>query len=377
MKIEELKNECTGCTACAFVCPKQCIDIKLDTEGFYFPVIDKDRCISCKKCETICHCLNQKEAVVNKTSYYGFSSDKKIRSESSSGGAFSSLAQSILNTDGNVYGAAFDYTDLFLKHTCTDECSLKNLRKSKYVESFLGNTFSKIQNDLNRGRKVLFCGTPCQVSGLKQIVKDENNLLLTVDFICHGVPSGKLLKEHLQHLHKKEKVLEIDFRSKDHGWSGENIVWLSRTENSKRTLSYRFDPFYFGFMTCNAFLRRSCYKCRSREKHYSEITIADFWGWRELDAQLNDEKGLSLIIANNEVGKKFVEDMPNFELHKIDNKFSAYAYQNRDYSSAWILREKFFNTEASKGFEKAAQKTYMRGKRIEFLKYKLKQLLKI
>ena len=78
MKIEDLKNECTGCTACAFVCPKQCIDIKLDTEGFYFPVIDKDRCISCKKCETICHCLNQKEAVVNKTSYYGFSSDKKI-----------------------------------------------------------------------------------------------------------------------------------------------------------------------------------------------------------------------------------------------------------------------------------------------------------
>lgn len=372
MKIENIRNSCTGCTACANVCPVNCISMGFDNEGFYFPVIDHDKCVSCGKCEAICHCLNKCDISVDKSSYYGFTSDEKLRYESSSGGAFSEIADIVLKDGGNVYGAAFDYNDLYLKHMSTDEVDISLLRKSKYVESDLNDVFSKIQMDINKGRKVLFCGTPCQVSGLKHYIMDEKNLLITVDFICHGVPSAKLFKEHLGDVRKKRKVLKIDFRFSR--WSDKKLELTM--ESKRKIIPYTLDTFYFGFMRYNAFLRRCCYDCKYRQIHYSDITIADFWGYRAINESINDEKGLSLIVANNDKGRRVIECFDDFHLTAIDNKYSDYAYSHRDYSEFLHVREKFYNLYNEYGFEKAAIKTfYKQGSFRRYLKYFVKKLI--
>ena len=375
MKIQALKNECTACGACMSICPKKCIDFITDEEGFYFPSVDNDKCIKCGKCESVCHCLNLKPADIQKTSYYGFSLDDAVRKDSTSGGAFAALADIVLSDGGNVYGAAFDFENLQLKHTSTDKVSLKELQKSKYIESYMGDIISDIQRDLDKGRRVLFCGTPCQAAGVRQAVKDKNNLLVTVDFICHGVPSSVLFKEHLKNIHKNENLLALDFRPKDKGWSSKNIRLVTKTKTKTQTTPYYLDTFYKGFITANAILRRSCYNCKFRYNHYSDITIADFWGYRDYAPELDIKKGLSLIVANNEFGNKFVNNFENFELHKIDNKYSDYAYKPKDYSNGIKLREKFYSEYEKYDFEKAAKNTYMRDYHKQKFKYYIKKLL--
>lgn len=373
MKILNLLNECTGCGGCVSVCPKQCVELKLDNEGFYFPYINSEKCIKCGKCEDVCHVLSRKETGIEKISYYGYIKDLKIRKKSTSGGAFFALANNLLKNGGKVYGAAFDYNDLKLKHISSDEVGIEPLLKSKYVESYMGNTAALIQADINNGRPVLFCGTPCQAAGIKNTVKDDKGLLTTVDFICHGVPSAALFQEHLGNIIKNEKLTNLDFRPKDKGWSCKDIRLV--TDNKKIEKPYYLDTFYKGFMTENAILRRSCYNCKYRSNHLSDITIADFWGYRELDEDLNDGKGLSLIVANNKHGKAQVEALENFELKKIDNKYSDYAYKPKDYSVGLKKREEFYCAYKNHGFEKAAKKTYMQGYTKQFAIYYIKKLL--
>jgi len=373
MKIEEIKNTCTGCGACESVCPYECVKLEYDNEGFYYPVINKNTCVKCGKCEQNCHIINYSLPQVHKTSYYGFTKNNKLRYESTSGGAFSSIAQTVLDVGGKVYGASFDYKDNTLKHCSNEEVGMAALRKSKYIESYMGDTIKRIQSDIDNGRMVMFCGTPCQVAGVKYCVKDENNLLITMDFICHGVPSSEIFKEHIKHIHRNEKLIGIDFRPKERGWTNKYIKTITMTRTREKPLSC--DTFYYGFMTKNAFLRKSCYDCKYRQLHYSDITIADFWGYRSINTQLNDEKGLSLIIANNDIGKNIIENLKDFELSKIDNKFSDYAYADKDYSEFAKIRHIFYNNYKKYGFEKAAKKTYMKDYFVRNVKYYLKRLL--
>lgn len=375
MKILDLKNECTACGACMSCCPKACIDFITDGEGFYFPKINREECIKCGKCEAVCHCLNLEKINIVKASYYGFSTDSNILKNSTSGGAFAAMAMQILSQGGNVYGAAFNFENLRLEHTSTDNVELSEMQKSKYIESYMGKTILQIQSDIDNGRKVLFCGTPCEVAGVKHAIKDNKGLLITVDFICHGVPSSVLFKEHLQKILKNEKLLSLDFRPKDKGWSSKNIRLITRTKTRTRTTPYYLDTFYKGFITENAILRRSCYDCRFRNKHYSDITIADFWGYRDYNPELNTRNGLSLIIANNELGDKFVNKLEGFELHKIDNKYSDYAYKQKDYSKGLKLRKTFYEQYERYGFEKAAKTTYMQGYQKQIIKYYIKKML--
>lgn len=377
MKIEEIKDTCTGCGACESVCPKKCVKLQYDDEGFYYPFIDRNICVKCGKCEQNCHIINYTLPKVHKTSYYGFTKNSKLRSESTSGGAFSAIAQTILDDGGKVYGASFDYNDNTLKHCSNEEVGMDALRKSKYIESYMGNVINRIQSDIDNGRRVLFCGTPCQAAGVKHCVKDENNLLLTVDFICHGVPSSAIFKEHIKHIHKNEKLVGIDFRPKEKGWSSKNIqiITRTRTRTRTRTKAYWCDTFYYGFIIKNVFLRKSCYECRCRKVHCSDITIADFWGYREVSEQLNDEKGLSLIVANNDFGKEIIENLKNFHLKEIDNSFSDYAYADKDYSKFVETRRLFFENYKKYGFEKAAKRTYMNDYIVRNVKYYLKRFI--
>ncbi|MBQ7794388.1 MAG: Coenzyme F420 hydrogenase/dehydrogenase, beta subunit C-terminal domain [Clostridia bacterium] len=377
LKIEALKQECTGCSACKTVCPTGSITMMLDSEGFYFPNVDSSKCVKCGKCETVCHCLNPLSVTVDNTSYYGWHKDEEKRKNSSSGGAFAALADKIISDGGVVFGATFDLDKRELVHKSSDEAPLQEMQKSKYVESNIGDTFVKVQENLDKGRKVLFCGTPCMAAGLRRTVKDPDKNLLICDFVCHGVPSAGLFKSHLDAIFgEKDKLLELDFRPKEKcGWTGKTIY--ARTKNKKWLRPYVYDSFYFGFMKKNIILRRSCYDCKYRKSHISDITLADFWGYRELDPKINDEKGISLIIANNDLGKTAIENISEeFNFKRIDNKYSEYIYAPKDYSEAYGKREEFFELVEKFGFEVAAQKTYMQKSVIKFLKYKIKQAIK-
>lgn len=375
MKIENIHDECTACMACYSCCPKQCISIRLDNEGFYYPVVDKEKCVSCGKCEAVCHCLNKPQKIQNiRKSYYGFSKSDEILQKSTSGGAFWHLAQHIVSNGGNVYGAAFDLDKRVLFHTDSNSVGLDTLLKSKYIESAMNDTIKKIQNDIDSGKDVLFCGTPCEVSGVRKAVEDKNNHLILVDFICHGVPSSRLFREHLNKIIGGEQLLELDFRPKDKGWSSKNIA--IKTKIKSETTPYVYDSFYSGFMTYNAFLRKCCYDCKFRSERFSDITIADFWGYRDYDPELNTEKGLSLIVAHTETGDSILQSIKDkFNLYDLDNKYSDYAFNQRDYSEALKLRKKFYSIYEKKGFEYAAGHTYMKGIWKSKLKHQIKRMI--
>lgn len=357
------------------VCPEKCIGMEPDDEGFYYPKVDNSRCILCGQCDSVCPCLNKNDIISYKTSYYGRHKDADKLFGSSSGGAFIAIADTVMNRGGIVYGAAFDMQNLELIHTCSDKTPIIKIQKSKYTESNMKNVFTQIQQDIDSGRKVLFCGTPCQVSGLKKAINDKSHLLTTCDFICHGVPSSMLFKEHLQHILKNETPVDIDFRPKEYGWSSKHIT--IRTVKKTNTKLYLFDSFYYGFMCKNAFLRRCCYHCKNRQTHASDITLGDFWGYKKIDPALNDEKGLSLIVANNDFGRSVINDIrKSFQLSDLENKYSDYAFAERDYTQYEKTRSVFYAFYKKYGFEKAAAKTYMRGIRFRYLKYIVGKFMK-
>lgn len=378
MRIEEIKEQCVGCMACLNICPKNCIVAEYDDEGFYYPKINHKKCVNCGKCENVCSIINKNELEKLRITYYGKSKNKEVLIKSTSGGAFFHFAKKINETGGNVYAAYFDCKDYILKCKSSDEVGLNALLKSKYIENQMFDAIRRIQNDLIAGRKVLFCGTPCEVSGVRKSCGKYENLIL-VDFICHGVPSSKIFKEHLEKVKPKGYLTEVDFRPKDVAWDGKNIKLKTKTKTKTKTTPYYLDSFYSGFMTYNAFLRKACYNCEFRKNHFSDITIADFWGYKQLGISYEEAKeGLSLIIANTDKGNNFIKSINDeFDLNRIDNCYSDYVFQNRDYKKAYQLRGEFYELYHKKGFEYAAKHTYMKGIFNKKLKYKIKNLLGI
>lgn len=376
IKIEEIKETCTGCGACASFCPKGCITMQYDEEGFYYPSIDHTICVSCGICEQKCHVLHpiEKQKLDARTSFYGWNLIESDRKISTSGGAFIALAKETIEKGGVVYGAYYDVERKTLRHLSTDDIDLKKLLKSKYIESDMSLIIKDVQAKLDRHKPVLFCGTPCEISGIKKSVTDSKNLLLTVDFICHGVPSSKLFQEHLEKKIKKQKLLSLDFRPKDKGWASKNISLTTTTTTT--TTPYVLDSFYYGFMIKNAFLRKSCYQCNFRQNHVADISIGDFWMYKAIDPKLNDNKGLSLLIGNTEKGTAAIRSLRNFELHEMDNRFSEYVYAEKNYSDGWKLRKTFYQQYHMNGFEKAAIKTYFKKPKIRKLKYYTKEFIK-
>ena len=218
-EIGSLKDCCTGCFACANVCSRNAISMPLNSEGFFFPVIDKKLCVNCGKCEKVCQ-ISHKRIMDTLGKMYSFQSEDSIRMKSSSGGAFYHLAQSVLKNDGVVYGAAYNPNEKRVCHMSTDSVSLEALMRSKYVQSDIGETYRKIKDSLNKGRKVLFVGTPCHIHGLLNFLGKDYANLVTVDFVCHGVPSPGFLSDVILYYENQEKsaVVDVTFREKDLGW---------------------------------------------------------------------------------------------------------------------------------------------------------------
>lgn len=322
---DAIKNICYGCMACLNICPVSAIDYYNSLKNGNLINIDSATCIKCGKCEKVCPITNDEyysQDVLQ--GFWGFSNDDQIRFNSSSGGIFAEIANHVLKKHGVVFGTIFDNRDKSIHYVSTDEVELKTIMKSKYAESCIGNIYLKIRNNLEKNRMVLFCGTPCHVNGLLNYLngKDLANLL-TIDFLCHGVPSSKLLYDTLIEFEEKYgKISNIDFRPKEFGWSKKTLKIFFEDGRIKVKNSSYLSAFFNNYS-----LKNSCYSCKYRNGSAADITIGDFNGYRDYDSSINDEKGLSLIFTRSIKGQKWFDLVKNhITYNKLGSKYYEYAF---------------------------------------------------
>ena len=327
------KRDCCGCSACVQRCPKHCITLQEDAEGFLYPHVDESNCIDCGLCEKVCPMLHPGEPRKPLVVYAARNRNEKVRLQSSSGGVFTALAETVIHEGGVVFGVCFD-EKWEVVHTYADNCDeLVKFRGSKYVQSKMGDCYQQVETFLKAGRKVLFSGTPCQIRGLKLFLRKEYENLLAVDVICHGVPSPGVWREYLKEeiarqrdrkntvlprpIHEKDVLVEgISFRDKTLGWKKYSFALvLSTTNGSGEKFSFCSrmpfikNPFMRGFLT-NLYLRPSCFACPSKcGKSGSDLTFGDFWGIEHVMPEIDDDKGVSCVLVNTEKGMKYLSGL--------------------------------------------------------------------
>lgn len=315
------KSQCCGCYGCTNVCPKQCIDMKIDNEGFWYPKVDKEICIECGLCEKVCPVINtpQKEEF-NSVAYACKNKNEEVRLSSSSGGVFTNLCEYTIENGGVVFGAAFD-ENFNVKHMeakTLEEC--EKFRGSKYVQSKIGETYKNAKRYLDEGKLVLFSGTQCQIKGLNLFLRKKYNNLIVVDIVCHGVPSPlvfDMYKENLKRKYKSE-IKYISFRDKCKGWK--TFSYVTDFKNGrKHSKLLNEDKYMIGFLK-NLYLRPSCYNCKAKNfKSDSDISLADYWGVQSKHLEFDDDKGISLVLINSKKGQAvFNEISSNMEVFKTD-----------------------------------------------------------
>ena len=401
------KKECCGCHACVSICAHKAISMQADTEGFLYPLTDKAVCTECGLCEKVCPVIHQGSPRHPLNVYASKSKDETIRQESSSGGIFTLLAEAIIREGGIVFGAKFDETWNVIHASAENLDKLADFRGSKYVQSIIGNTYKEAKEQLKQGRKVLFSGTPCQIAGLKQYLGKEYKNLLTVDFICHGVPSPLVWERYLCELQenlgidykfRKDKTLSslyklpaissISFRKKTYGWKKFSFYlrFVVPQELSTSTLEEAkefVEPFpkntYMKGFLADLYLRPSCHYCPSRcFRSGSDITLGDFWGIKEQHPEMDDDKGISAIIVNSEKGFLYTTKI-NAEL--LPTKLQAVKVKNPAlYVSCKPHRNrtKFFPLKKNHSLEKHIQK-FLRPTLWEYINqswYKIKTTIK-
>lgn len=333
---------CCGCSACQKICPKQCITMQEDIEGFIYPVFNIENCIDCSLCEKTCPVINPTPPHQPIKVYAAKNTDEQIRLESSSGGVFTSLAEIVIKRGGVVFGACFD-ENWEVKHDYVDTSNdLRQFRGSKYVQSDINDCFPKVKSFLQKNREVLFSGTPCQIAGLKQFLKHDYASLLTVDFVCHGVPSRKLWRMYL-HEFKNQKfsyfdkkltfnqINNISFRNKKNGWNDFNFYLSIDFKDHKSQdfyESHRINSFMKSFLS-DLCLRPSCYQCPSKSgKSQSDITIADYWGIQKSLPSFDDNKGSSTVLINTTKGGEYYSQTNilsiETEYHKVQKYNGGY-----------------------------------------------------
>lgn len=373
--IENIKDRCTGCSACESTCPTGAIKMELNCDGFYTPIISGDMCIHCSKCLKVCP-LDKKIGELKKRSYYGWHKDSEVRYNSSSGGVFRALADEVIAQGGVVYGAVYSKDWRTVTFDDSDHTSLENIQKSKYTASNPSGIYPKIKKELDLGRKVLFCGTPCQNAGLTKYLGRPYSNLLRCDFVCGGMSSLTFYREHLETLEKKynSKIEKIDFRPKKRGWGKQRIQ--VNFKNGKRYMKRsHLDSYFKCFANEHVSVRETCLDCEFYSYHVSDITLADFWGYKMAKVKKFRE-GLSLIVGNTKEGIYAIESARNLILHELDPKYSDYAFRSKSPNMKKLEQQReFFLLSRENGFEKTAETCYATSELAHvkaFIKSKLK-----
>lgn len=315
-------NLCSGCSACAAVCPHACITMVRDEEGFRRPRVDAARCVECGLCSKACPVLSAPETHPMPTAYAAKNRDGAVRELSTSGGVFTLLARHTLEQGGVVFGAAYD-ADFKVEHRMVETPEmLSALRGAKYAQSDPGDTFRQVQEQLARGRKVLFSGTPCQTAGLRAFLGKEHPDLLLVDLVCHGVPSPAVWEHYLAY--KSEQICDghrpatVNLRCKDSGWStySVDIRW---PYGRNYLASNRQDPYIRAFVG-DLCLRPSCHRCSFKGlTRVSDFTLGDYWGvWDQLPA-MNDNRGTSIVLVHSEKARALWQELaPAMQVQQVD-----------------------------------------------------------
>lgn len=300
------KKNCCGCSSCAQACPRHCIKMKEDVEGFLYPHIEQAVCIDCGKCNRVCpveNAANVDVAASAPGAYVAYAKDDVTRESSSSGGVFSVLAEAVLDKGGVVFGCAFD--DVYMAHhiAVKSKEELAALRGSKYLQSRIEKTYTEAERYLKGGRAVLFSGTACQIAGLKCFLGKNYENLLTVDVLCHGVPSPLVWARYLEERKQLQgaAVSHISFRDKRQGWHRFSLQIQFADHTECREL-HGSDPYMKLFLS-DICLRPSCYACRFKVMDRpSDITIGDAWGVERHSPEMDDDRGTSVVLTHTDKG---------------------------------------------------------------------------
>lgn len=283
-----------------------------DDKGFRYPQIDYSRCNKCGLCDRVCAFNEHYKGYGNHPSIYAVKNkDEAVRNTSSSGGMFTAISDKILEDGGIVYGAGYKDRLYVCHKRATTKEQRDEFKGSKYVQSDIGRSFIRAKQDLDNDLKVLFTGTPCQVSALRSFLQKDYENLLTVDFVCHGTPSNKLWQDYLDVIEKdtRNKVVDADFRDKDKGWRAQKTKLHFQ---DKQTTKIKGEQSFFYLFVYNFMLMPSCHNCKyTNFNRVGDITVADFWGIEQIMPGFNDDTGISLVLVNSDKGAALLESIKN------------------------------------------------------------------
>lgn len=366
------KQECCGCAACVQRCPKHCIHLVEDAEGFLYPEVDVENCIDCGLCEKVCPLLSKVQPISVQKTLAVKNLDEEERLSSSSGGVFIALAKMILQKGGVVFGAVYD-EHWEVRHTYAE--SLEGVRKmmgSKYMQSRIENAYADAERFLKSGREVLFTGCPCQIAGLHGFLRKDYPNLLAVDFLCHGVPSPSVWRKYLSDTfcnldakgktgrqkcsssskHNESIIMDISFREKIlYSWKEFGFVIRGEIEGHNSVLLsevYHKNPFMRGFLA-DIYLRPSCYSCKCKNGvSHSDLTIADFWRINKVVADFEDDRGVSLVLLNT---RKALMSFPYHSMEYRESSFEDVCHLNRGFKESMPIhpRRNYFYRQIARG----------------------------
>lgn len=368
-------KDCCGCGACLNICPKNCISMQCNDEGFLSPVKNTSLCIDCGLCEKVCPFSDNYTYQTSDNPVVLAAYDDENRIGSSSGGVFYTLAKYVIEErKGWVFGAAFE-EKFQLRHVGVNTMSdLQKLRGSKYLQSDMGSVYKQIRVLLTDGTFVLFVGTPCQVAGLRAFLRNKDfDNLLTADLVCHGVPPQTLFDMHVEYLEKKHKatLVSYQFRKPD-GWGGCEIADFANPIKQKSLPTYSLSPYLYSFMQAYTY-RESCYECKfSQIPRQGDITLADYWGANKFIPNIDITKGVSLVLLNTVKGEQIFSKVKNRCVVYESTLSDASCYNGNlvKRTQRPRLRDSIYSLINEKGYKHIAE-SYFRIKKYRLIRVKL------
>lgn len=355
--IYSIKTECSGCRACVEICPRKCIKMIKDEEGFVYPLIDENSCVNCHRCENVCP---QKKCIYNeiKDAVVGVHTKEEVF-KSASGGAFWALCQILMPQGYVVAGVQWDNNFKVVHNIAYTQDEAQAFRKSKYVMSDTNGIYSKVKKILKDGHKVMFTGSPCEVAACKQYIGDNENLLL-VDLICHGAPNQDVFNKEIEYIENKfnGRLQSFEFKQK----APVNGIVNSRSaryivDGKEHIVCIQDDPFLKGYYS-RLFYRPSCGTCHfARPQRVGDITIADAWGVNKIYPQYNDLSGTSLILFNTLKGVSVKESLSKImNLHLVSKEWAVSSnMQLCKPTSMHKKRDVFFDNLKTVGLENSVE----------------------
>ena len=383
----EIKNkvDCCGCNACGDACAHGAITFKTDIEGFWYPEVDKAKCVDCGLCEKVCPIINIKELKKNdlpqSICYAAEHKNMEVVFDSTSGGLFSALADIMYKSEGYVGGAVFNEDFSVRQYISNNKEDLIRIRSSKYLQSSLEGFFKQVRELVRKGENVLVCGSPCQMAALRAFLRKDYDNLIIADYICRGINSPKVWRKYLDSFEERygSKVVYCKAKSKEYGWR--NLTQKVILENGKHVYETKDQSNYTkGYLQTGVYCRPSCYDCKFKGyPRMSDITLADFWGIEKVNNSMEKNLGTSLVMVNSKKGVAYFEKVKK-RINYVEVPFksieSGNPSLNKPLTSAKVDRKQFFEDLDKMTFLQIAEKYILSNKNNKSTKSKIKDILK-